>query len=487
MAGKKSAAGEIGEICFSGPQVFTGYYNDEQNTAKAVSKDGVCYTGDMGYYDNEGLHFAGRGKFIIKPRGFNVYPQDVVNHISRKLGARAAAIACIGVPHDIYMEAIMAFVEPAPGTVITPEEVIDSCSDISIYSRPSHAVILEPGSMPLNRVAKIDYMKLKKQGSGIVDQLREKVSGIMSLIRSCEKGGNMLIGNIPVLRSIFCNFNSTAMNREMIGYTLKKDFGPFGLEEIQQFADATCDDFTKYSGVNSPVPPLFFSKELYPLFKQIITHKDLNLNLIRMVHGSQSLRLYTPISHNDKISIEMTIADIIDTAAGEVLHVKTKGISKGKLIFEADTGFVVRRPGKRSDGKSKREKYALRNLSGNEEVEFLIHTVKGQEMKYARVSKDTIPIHTNALFAKAVGLPGRILHGACVMAMCTNTLIDGVADRDPLRFREVSGRFSYPVVPGETLTVKGYRTVKNGHSGIRFNVYSESGKTVINKGMFIYN
>ncbi|PKL15746.1 MAG: long-chain fatty acid--CoA ligase [Spirochaetae bacterium HGW-Spirochaetae-5] len=174
FAGKELPAGEIGEICFAGPQIFLGYYKDEENTVKAVSRDRVCYTGDLGYYDNEGLHFVGRAKFVIKPKGYQVYPQDVVNHISRKLGARASAIACVGVPHDIYMEAIIAFVEPAPGSSITPEEVIDSCSDISSYSRPSFAVILEPGNMPLNRVAKVDYMNLKKQAITIIDGLREK-------------------------------------------------------------------------------------------------------------------------------------------------------------------------------------------------------------------------------------------------------------------------------------------------------------------------
>lgn len=172
LAGKELPSGEIGEICFAGPQIFLGYYKDEDNTIKAVSKDRVCYTGDLGYYDNEGLHFVGRAKFVIKPKGYQVYPQDVVNHISRKLGARASSIACVGVPHDIYMEAIIAFVEPAPGSSITPEEVIGSCSDISSYSRPSYAVILEPGNMPLNRVAKVDYMNLKNQAIKIIDDLR---------------------------------------------------------------------------------------------------------------------------------------------------------------------------------------------------------------------------------------------------------------------------------------------------------------------------
>jgi acyl dehydratase len=297
----------------------------------------------------------------------------------------------------------------------------------------------------------------------------------------------MLINNISVFRSIFRNINSRAMNRGMIGYTIKRDFGPFGLNEIHDYVDATRDDFEKYSGDDSPAPPFFFSKELYPLFREIITHRDLNLNLLRMVHGQQSLKSYAVVSHEDHFSIEMTIADISDTAAGELLLVKTKGSSHGKLILEAETGFVVRGFEKREGGISKKEKYAFPDSSGTADVNFLINTVKGQEKKYAEVSNDYNPIHTSTLFAKAAGLPGRILHGVCVMAMSTNSLIDGVAGRDTGRLREVSGRFSYPVIPGDTLTLIGYKTDSQGLNGINFNVYSGNGKTVINKGLFLYS
>jgi len=297
----------------------------------------------------------------------------------------------------------------------------------------------------------------------------------------------MLINKISVFRSIIRNINSRAMNRGMIGYTLKRDYGPFGLHEIHEYVDATGDDFKKYSVPDAPAPPFFFSKELYPLFRQIITHKYLNLNLLRMVHGLQSLRSYAAVSHDEVFSVEMTIADITETAAGELLLVKTRGSSKGKLILEAETGFIVRRGGSKTDGKAKREKYALQNPSGSETVKFLIKTEKGQEIKYAAVSNDTNPIHTSTLFAKAAGLPGRILHGVCVMAMCTNSLIDGVAENNPLRLREVSVRFSYPVIAGDTLTLSGYKTEQDGLHGINFNVYSGSGKTVINKGVFLYS
>ena len=47
-AGPEKESGEIGEICFSGPQVFLGYVNDEENTQKTLSADGWLYTGDNG-------------------------------------------------------------------------------------------------------------------------------------------------------------------------------------------------------------------------------------------------------------------------------------------------------------------------------------------------------------------------------------------------------------------------------------------------------
>jgi acyl dehydratase len=277
------------------------------------------------------------------------------------------------------------------------------------------------------------------------------------------------------------------MNREMIGYTIKKDFGPFGLNEIHEYVDATRDDFSKYTGADSPAPPFFFSKELYPLFKSVITHKDLKLNLLRMVHGQQSLKSYSAVSHDEVITIEMTIAEISDTPAGEFLLIKTTGSSNNKVILEAETGFIVRGHEKKKDGVPKKEKFAVPDLSGKEQVKLLIQTEKGQEIKYANVSNDTNPIHTNVLFAKAAGLPGRILHGVCVMAMCTNSLVDGVAGRDPSKLRAVSGRFSYPVIPGDTLTLIGFKTERDGFHGVDFNVYSGNGKAVVNKGFFSYS
>ena len=171
-AGAEKPRGEAGEICFSGPQIFLGYLGDPGNTAKTISKDGVCYTGDIGYYDEKGLHFSGRAKNVIKPKGYQVFPEDVEGHIHEKLKDRAGMIAIIGVDHEVFSEGIMAFVECQEGKTITPEEVMAACGDISAYSRPSHVVILKAGEIPLNRVAKTDYLCLRERGAAIVGELR---------------------------------------------------------------------------------------------------------------------------------------------------------------------------------------------------------------------------------------------------------------------------------------------------------------------------
>jgi acyl-CoA synthetase (AMP-forming)/AMP-acid ligase II len=173
-AGEEKAKGETGEICFSGPQMFLGYLNDEENTKKTLTKDGVVYTGDLGSYDEKGLHFAGRAKLLIKPKGNNVFPTEVEEFISAKLKPKVANVAVVGAQHDVFTEAIIAFVEKKPGISLNEEEIFAVCEDMASYKRPSHIEILEPEKMPLNRVAKTDYMELKSRAEAIVEDLRSK-------------------------------------------------------------------------------------------------------------------------------------------------------------------------------------------------------------------------------------------------------------------------------------------------------------------------
>jgi fatty-acyl-CoA synthase len=169
-AGKELPPGENGEICFSGPQLFLGYVNDEEATQKTISTDGWVYTGDYGSYDEKGLHLAGRTKLIIKPKGYNVFPTEVENFIMNSLQEKITGVACVGVKHEVFTEAIFAFVVPKSGKTVTPEEVYKAAKEMASYKRPSHVEIIS--EMPLNRVAKTDYVTLKDTADNIVEDLR---------------------------------------------------------------------------------------------------------------------------------------------------------------------------------------------------------------------------------------------------------------------------------------------------------------------------
>ncbi|MHA1997632.1 MAG: class I adenylate-forming enzyme family protein, partial [Promethearchaeota archaeon] len=173
-AGDEKPEGEIGEICFKGPQTFLGYLNDDENTRKTISTDGYLYIGDLGSYDGKGLHFAGRRKLVIKPKGYQVFPKEVEDFIAQKLKGKVGMIACIGVPHEVFTEGIMAFVEKMPGETVTVDELNAVVKDIAAYKRPSHFELIENGEFPLNRVAKTDYLVLKERGLEIAKKLRTK-------------------------------------------------------------------------------------------------------------------------------------------------------------------------------------------------------------------------------------------------------------------------------------------------------------------------
>ena len=73
-----------GEICARYWGNMMGYYKDEEETAK-VLKDGLVYTGDLGYVDDEGYVFiTGRKKnLIILSGGENVSPEELERYLQK--------------------------------------------------------------------------------------------------------------------------------------------------------------------------------------------------------------------------------------------------------------------------------------------------------------------------------------------------------------------------------------------------------------------
>ena len=172
-AGDELPSGEIGHVCFLGPQTFLGYVNDPAATAKTISRDGFLYTGDLGHKDAAGLHLTGREKWVIKSFGYQIFPGDVERHICT-LAGKIANCVVVGVAHEVASEAVVAVVEKKPEVELSRRELDRHARSLPSYMRPRHWIILSPGQMPLNRVAKPDCIRAQEMARQEIERLRAR-------------------------------------------------------------------------------------------------------------------------------------------------------------------------------------------------------------------------------------------------------------------------------------------------------------------------
>jgi long-chain acyl-CoA synthetase len=132
---KELPQGETGEIVVKGDMVTKGYYNDPEETAKAI-RNGWFHTGDMGYEDKEGyIYITDRKKDIIIRGGFNISPREVEEVLFTNPKIQDAAV--LGVPDKSMREAVKAFVVLKEGETADPKEIIEFCKDhLSPYKLP---------------------------------------------------------------------------------------------------------------------------------------------------------------------------------------------------------------------------------------------------------------------------------------------------------------------------------------------------------------
>lgn len=156
--GNKVANGEVGEILVSGPQVMKGYWNRPDETEKVFDPEGYLRTGDMGYMDDKGFIFlVDRKKDIIIVSGFNVYPNEVEEVVSRHPGI--LEVAAVGVDNGAMGELVKIFVvrkDPA----LTEQEIIKfSRQELTNYKVPKQIEFVD--ELPKNNVGKILRRKLR--------------------------------------------------------------------------------------------------------------------------------------------------------------------------------------------------------------------------------------------------------------------------------------------------------------------------------------
>jgi long-chain acyl-CoA synthetase len=153
--------GQQGELLIKGPQVFQGYWNNPDETAKTLTADGWLRTGDIVTVDADGFAtVVDRAKELIITGGFNVSPSEVESVLRLHPDVKDAAV--IGKPMERGGELVAAAVELEPGTTLDEEALRTHCREhLAGYKVPRRVVEIE--DMPRSMLGKILRRQVRDQ------------------------------------------------------------------------------------------------------------------------------------------------------------------------------------------------------------------------------------------------------------------------------------------------------------------------------------
>lgn len=151
--------GDPGEIWVRGPNVFQGYLNDPEATARVLTADGWLRTGDIAVIDEHGnLFMVDRIKDLIIVSGFNVYPGEVEDVIRAHPAVSDSAV--VGTPHPHTGEAVRAYVVLRDGAHLDEDALVDHCRrNLARYKSPSKVLFVP--ELPRNISGKLQRYSLR--------------------------------------------------------------------------------------------------------------------------------------------------------------------------------------------------------------------------------------------------------------------------------------------------------------------------------------
>lgn len=157
--------GQVGELRFKGPTIFSGYWRAPELTQRAFDEEGWYRTGDLFEIAGERsqfYRFAGRHKDIVIRGGMNISSEEVEGLLLSHPQVREAAV--IGLPDPVLGERVCAVVAPQPGCSPTLEQLVAHLRDVehaAAFKWPERLVLVE--QLPRNPVGKVLKRELRAQ------------------------------------------------------------------------------------------------------------------------------------------------------------------------------------------------------------------------------------------------------------------------------------------------------------------------------------
>ncbi|KKL77502.1 hypothetical protein LCGC14_2034270, partial [marine sediment metagenome] len=151
--------GNVGELLLKGPHIFSGYWDEPDETKKTIEPDGWVHTGDLVMQDEEGyFYIVGRRKEMYISGGENIYPVEIEELLYKHPIIDLAAV--IGVNDEKWGEVGKAFITLKQGKTVTGEEIREYLIErLAKYKVPKYFEIRD--SLPTSATGKILKRELK--------------------------------------------------------------------------------------------------------------------------------------------------------------------------------------------------------------------------------------------------------------------------------------------------------------------------------------
>lgn len=182
--------------------------------------------------------------------------------------------------------------------------------------------------------------------------------------------------------------------------------------------------------------------------------------MMRLLHGEHDFRIHRPIEPGELLTVRAKPIGITGKQSGAVVTtlVETRS-DRGDLVNEQY--FVGFFRGGQFDGTvgDFSPEHGFPELLRTRQPDFTAvqQFDEDQTFRYAEPAGDPMPIHLDDDFAKAMGLPGIIIHGLCTIAFTSHALLTNISPDDPTRLKRLAVRLSKPALPKETITTSVWR------------------------------
>jgi acyl dehydratase len=248
------------------------------------------------------------------------------------------------------------------------------------------------------------------------------------------------------------------------------------------YAAATNDPNERYTG-GELAPPVFAIVPVWDVMTAAANLVTPPEAFEQVVHSEQDMRFFRPIAPGDVLRSKATPVYLAVRGIGTTVAVRTETVdATGAPVNDQFATLFFRGPFEGESGGEPAPEHKLTAATKSSPPAACVtyRFDDDQTFRYAEASGDPVRIHLDDAAARAVGLPGIIIHGLCTMAFCGRAVIETVAAGDPTRLARLAVKFSRPILPGQEITVRIYAAADGSYG---FEALNGDGQTVVKDGL----